>query len=177
LLIAFEVDSVKKLLRRREMSALLHPYKYILTEEGRYYFRTESGIDYFAYFLDLSDYGPDLYTFNFERQEIPEGTEKKAPGRDVLDTVCQILLDFFQQQTNAMLFVCDSSDGRAEGRRRLFSRKFDSVNDGSYEKIDKDGRTEYYSLFSSLIFRKDNPNKEHLLEAFERICADSLITE
>jgi len=159
------------------MSALLHPYKYTLTEEGRYQFTTESGIEYFAYFLDLSDYGPDFYTFNFERQELLKDDEKKAPGRDVLDTICQILSDFFQKKTNAMLFVCDSTDGRAEGRRRLFARKFNSVNDGSFEKIDRDGRTKYYSVYSSLIYRKDNPNKEELLAAFEQICADSLIVE
>ena len=76
-----------------------------------------------------------------------------------------------------MLFVCDSTDGRAEGRRRLFARKFNSVNDGSFEKIDRDGKTEYYSVYSSLIYRKDNPNKVELLVAFERICADSLIVE
>lgn len=160
------------------MSALLHPYKYTVSE-GRYYFKTESGVEYFAYFLDLSDYGPDFYTFNFERQEVPaqDGVGKRAPGRDVLDTICQILSDFFQKQTNAMLFVCDSTDGRAEGRRRLFSRKFASVNDGSFEKIDRNGKTEYYSVYSSLIYRKDNPNKEVLLDAFERLCADSLVVE
>lgn len=159
------------------MSALLHPYKYTLTEEGRYYFKTESGIEYFAYFLDLSDFGPDFYTFNFERQELPMDDEKKAPGRDVLDTICQILSDFFQKKTNAMLFVCDSTDGRAEGRRRLFAMKFNSVNDGSFEKIDRDGKTAYYSVYSSLIYLKDNPNKEELVVAFEQICADSLIVE
>ena len=159
------------------MFALPHPYKYTLTEEGRYHFTTESGIEYFAYFLDLSDYSPGLYTFNFERKELPKDDEKKAPGCNVLDTICQILSDFFQQKTNAMLFVCDSTDGRAEGRRRLFSRKFNSVNDGSFEKIDRDGRTAYYSVYSSLIYRKDNPNKDDLLAAFEQICADSLIVE
>lgn len=91
------------------MSVSLRPYKYSLTEEGRYHFTTESGIEYFAYFLDLTSYGPDFYTFSFERQVIPEGTEKTAPGRDVLDTICQILSDFFKKKTNAMLFVCDSN--------------------------------------------------------------------
>ena len=129
------------------MSALLHPYKFTISD-GKYCFKTESGIEYFAYFLDLSDFGPDLYTFNFERQEPRDrcGVEKGAPGRYVLDTICQILSDFFQKEANAMLFVCDSLDGRAEGRRRLFSWKFKSVNDGTFEKIDRDGKTEYYSV-------------------------------
>ena len=35
------------------MSALLHPYKYSIFD-GRYFFETENGIKYFAYFLDLS---------------------------------------------------------------------------------------------------------------------------
>ena len=157
------------------MSVLLHPYKYTISE-GRYFFITESGIEYFAYFLDLSDYGPDLYTFSFERVDPSgqDGTQRPTPGKDVLDTICKILSDFFQKKTNAMLFVCDSTDGRAEGRRRLFSRKFESVNDGSYVKIDRNGTTEYYSVYSSIIFRKDNPNKERLLDAFEQMCADAL---
>ena len=73
-----------------------------------------------------------------------------------------------------MLFVCDSTDGRAEGRRRLFSHKFALVNDGTYEKIDRSGYTEYYSVFSSIILRKDNPNKNRLLDAFEQLCEDAL---
>ena len=160
------------------MSALLHPYKYTVSD-GTYFFKTESDIEYFAYFLDLSEYGPDLYTFSFEKKDDPdqEGSVKKAPGRDVLDTICQILSDFFQKQTNAMLFVCDSTDGRAEGRRRLFSRKFESVNDGTFEKVDRNGKTIYYSVYSSIIFRKDNPNKDRWLEAFDRICTNALIVE
>ena len=159
------------------MSALLHPYKYTVSD-GKYSFKTESGIEYFAYFLDLSDYGPDLYTFNFEKIDDRDSVGSvKKPGRDVLDTICQILSDFFQKQTNAMLLVCDSTDGRAEGRRRLFSCKFESVNDGTFEKIDRNGRTEYYSVYSSIIFRKDNPNKDRLLEAFDIICTNALIVE
>lgn len=160
------------------MSALLHPYKYTVSD-GEYRFKTESGIEYFAYFLDLSVYGPDFYTFSFEKLEDPSetGLTKKQPGRFVLDTICQILADFFNKKTNAMLFVCDSSDGRAEGRRRLFSQKYNSVNDGSFERIDRNGKTELYPIYSSLIFRKDNPNKKVLIEAFNKICDDSLIPE
>ena len=160
------------------MSALLHPYKFTISD-GKYCFKTESGIEYFAYFLDLSAFGSDLYTFSFERTVPPDqdGVEKSMPGKYVLDTICQILSDFFQKKTNAMLFVCDSSDGRAEGRRRLFARTFESVNDGTYEKIDRDGKTEYYSVYSSIIFRKDNPNRERLMEAFDQMCSSALIVE
>lgn len=42
------------------MSASLHPYKYTISED-RYYFKTESGIEYFAYFLVLSAYIPNLF--------------------------------------------------------------------------------------------------------------------
>lgn len=156
------------------MSALLHPYKYFLSEDGFYHFTTESGIDYFAYFIDMSCYGTaGLYTFSFERTN--EETVKRRPGKYVLDTVCEILRDFFEKRQNAVLFVCDSTDGRAEGRRRLFARKFQDVNDGSYEKLDRFGKTAFYSLYSSLIFRKDNPQKEEMIESFERICEDSLV--
>ena len=51
------------------------------------------------------------------------------------------------------------------------------MNDGSFEKIDWDGNTEYYSVYSSIIFRKDNPNKDRLLEAFNQMCADTLCVD
>jgi len=102
------------------MSALLHPYKYTVADDT-YHFVTECGIEYVAYFLDYSEYGPDFYTFNFEKVcSSPE--RSKFPGLYVLDTICQILSVFFQKKTNALLIVCDSSDGREEGRRRLFSQ-------------------------------------------------------
>lgn len=157
------------------MSALLHPYNYTVSNDT-YHFVTESGIEYVAYFLDYSKYGPDFYTFNFEK--VSSSLEKSfSPGLYVLDTICQILSDFFQKRTNALLIVCDSSDGREEGRRRLFSQKFASVNDGSFEKVDRNGKTRYYSVYSSVIFRKDNPNKDILLRSFDQICADSLIVD
>ena len=154
------------------MSALLHPYKYSI-EEGRYCFETESGIKYFAYFLDMSVYAPSLYTFSFEKLE--DSDQKKKPGLFVLDTICQILQSFFEQHSNAVLFVCDSTDGRAEGRMRLFSKAFNQVNDGNYVKVDRQGHTSFYSVYSSLFFHIDNPDAETIISAFEEMCDDSLI--
>lgn len=37
------------------------------------------------------------------------------------------------------------------------------MNDGSFEKVDREGKTEYYSVYSSLIYRKDNPNADSLI--------------
>ena len=45
------------------------------------------------------------------------------------------------------------------------------------EKIYRMGKTEFYSVYSYIIFRKDNPNRERLLEAFDQMCSDALIVE
>ncbi len=48
------------------MSNLLHPYN-CWESNGQYYFDAPSGARYVAYFLDLSSFAENLYTFNFDR--------------------------------------------------------------------------------------------------------------
>ena len=50
------------------MSNLLRPYNY-WESDGQYFFDTPSGARYVAYFLDLSSFAENLYTFNFDRSQ------------------------------------------------------------------------------------------------------------
>ena len=65
-----------------------------------------------------------------------------------------------------MIMICDSIDGKEEKRRKLFDRWFEKHADDSILKYDASAPLEDYRLFVSIYFRKTNPNKALLLQAF-----------
>lgn len=152
------------------MSNLLHPYNY-WESNGQYYFDTPSGARYVAYFLDLSSFAENLYTFNFDR--IQEGT----PGivdSNVFDTICAILKDFFLNHQNSMLLVCDTIDGREAARMRLFNSWFLRMAPEGLTKIDRSGKAGTYKLFVSLLVWADNPMRDALVSFLEEYCQTML---
>lgn len=154
------------------MSSSLHPYSY-WEEDGKYVFLTPSGTRYVAYFLDLSYLANNLYTFNFDRER--EGTGGRPDDR-VFDTVCSILKVFFSNHRNSMLVVCDSSDGRAEARSRLFNSWFRSIAPEGLSKIDRNGRTDAYDFYLSGFLWDDNPDKENLISILDDYFTAAMLT-
>ena len=154
------------------MLSSLRPYDYWVEDE-QYHFKTPSGATYVAYFLKLP-FADNLYTFNFDRLD---------PGVDgmvdayVSDTICAILVKFFQNHLDSMLITCDSSDGREMVRKRLFESWYLSYAPPELIKIDRSGRTEDYNLVLSLFVWDDNPDKERLIAVLHEYCSDLLSSE
>ena len=149
------------------MSSSLRPYNY-WEKDGQYYFTTPSGAKFVAYFLDLSSFSENLYTFNFDR--IQDG-EHKVVDSYVFDTVCAILESFFEKHRNSLLLVCDTVDGREEARKRLFNTWFIRVAPSGLSKVDREGHAESYNLFVSLLIWDDNPKKDIVLALLEEYCS------
>lgn len=152
------------------MSNSLHPYSY-WESNGQYYFNTPSGARYVAYFLDLSSFAENLYTFNFDR--IVDGAPDSVDS-NVIDTICAILHSFFQRHQNSMLLVCDTADGREEARMRLFNSWFLRIAPKGLTKIDRSGKAETYNLFVSLLVWVDNPKRDELISILEEYCLTML---
>lgn len=152
------------------MSNLLHPYNY-WESNGQYYFDAPSGARYVAYFLDLSSFAENLYTFNFDR--IKEGALGIVDG-NVFDTICAILQGFFSKHKNSMLIVSDSIDGREESRMRLFNSWFIRIAPEGLIKIDRCGKAETYTLFVSLLVWADNPMRDMFTSLLEEYCKTML---
>ena len=152
------------------MSNLLHPYNY-WESNGQYYFDTPSGARYVAYFLDLSSFAENLYTFNFDR--IQDGAPNIADS-NVFDTICAILQGFFVKHQDSMLLVCDTIDGREEARMRLFNSWFIRIAPEGLTKIDRSGKAEAYNLFVSLLVWADNPMRDALVSILEEYCQTML---
>ena len=89
-----------------------------------YSFVTDMGNKYIVSFLEYNIFpearNTRLYMFNIERVE----SEKHSIGQDekVRNTILCILYHFFENFTNAIVSVCDMTDGRQDARFRLFTQ-------------------------------------------------------
>ena len=106
------------------------PYEVLKKDELNYEFVNRDGIKYHLFFMPVFDLYPDLvntYSFSIER----EGTNPHPLDRRIAATVVDVLRRFFQNVDNAMIMVCDSTDGKQHKRRNLFDRWFHYYNDGT----------------------------------------------
>lgn len=142
-----------------------NPYKVIEENPLDYSFVSRDGINYHLYFTPISSIYPDLvntYSFSIER----EGTNPHPIDLRIAATVVYILRRFFETVENAMIMVCDSTDGKQHKRRNLFDHWFRYYNDGTLTTINAEVGEGDYELLLSIYFRKDNPYKQQLIKAF-----------
>ena len=148
-----------------------NPYKVIEENPLDYSFVNRDGINYHLYFTPISSVYPDLlntYSFSIER----EGTNPHPIDLRIAATVVEVLRRFFQSIENAMIMVCDSTDGKQHKRRNLFDRWFHFYNDGTLTNISAEVGEGDYELLLSIYFRKDNPYKQQLIKAFGDLLAN-----
>jgi len=147
-----------------------NPYKIIEENPLDYSFVNRDGINYHLYFTPISSIYPDLlntYSFNIER----EGTNPHPIDLRIAATVVDVLRRFFETVENAMIMVCDSTDGKQHKRRNLFDRWFHFYNDGTLTTISAEVGEGDYELLLSIYFKKNNPNKQQLIKAFGDLLA------
>lgn len=143
----------------------LPPYEVTTIDELNYEFTNRDGIKYYLYFMPVYGMYPDLvntYSFSIER----EGTTPHPLDRRIAATVVDVLRRFFQNVENAMIMVCDSTDGKQERRRNLFNRWFHLYNDGTLTTINAEVDGGDYELLLSIYFKKTNPYRQQLVKAF-----------
>ena len=124
----------------------LHPYDFRKADDATYYFETDNGLRYRAYFIAFPATFYTLYSFSFEKEE---GTGAYDPR--VKDTIVTVLHDFFDAENYVLGYTCDVTDGQEMARKRLFDRWFAQENDGSLRKID----FQTDNIYVSLIVNKD----------------------
>ena len=120
--------------------------------------------------MPVFDLYPDLvntYSFSIER----EGTNPHPLDLRIAATVVEVLRRFFQNVENAMIMVCDSTDGKQFKRRNLFERWFHYYNDGTLLAVNAEVGEGDYELLLSIYFKKNNPYKQQLMKAFGDLLA------
>lgn len=159
-----------------DQSSKITPYNLIEKEgtEVSYTFLTDYGIEYVVRYVYSNDYYFDSSTdigsseiLEFQFAPINKGLALVNDER-VVETLVFSMQNVLKAKKNAILYICDSSDGKQEVRSRLFNKWYKSY---SWEKIEKyDGKINNpdsaASEYVSLIVNTENPFAKDIVEAF-----------
>lgn len=108
------------------MDSNLPPYPLLRIDDFTYNFTTDSGLEYRCYFLSYAEYFPiypeiasRFYSFNLD---LKSKSRKLFTGTDnrIAATVIAIVSGFLESKINAVIYVCDNSDGKEAVRAKKF---------------------------------------------------------
>lgn len=128
------------------------PYSFV-NRGNNYEFVTDSNLKYTVCFLLHTGISScRVYEMAFGIV----GTQKQSLDLRVRATIKAVLVDFWTNNTEAILFVCDSLDNRAKARMVLFDRWFRELNSG-YGVVKFDFPASL-GVYASLLSYSSNPN-------------------
>ena len=106
--------------------------------------------------------------FNIER--VTMGDERDGQNDvKVRNTVLYVLHRFFQLNRDAIITICDMSDGKQKARKRLFDSWFNRFNNGSLVKIDAECEIGETTTFASLLYSSENSSAADLRRNFDEL--------
>ena len=151
-----------------------YDFSYLGGPFNSYFFQTKQGIIYEVTFKPSGYlFGEHTLlgknTFEFSVLVAEDNTGKTPPGDALIPTtIAGIFVDFFRQSDFAVVYICDTADGRASVRNRKFNQWFDWYKGTSFLKIDmqlgKDSTGQTY--FTAMILRTDHPNLGEVVSTF-----------
>ncbi len=157
------------------MGLNLHAYNFFRFDDVTFLFTTDAGDEYQCYFISYADYfasqpdlAPNFFSFNLklisnDGKPIRKGTDKR-----IADTVITIVGDFINSKSNAVVYVCDNSDGKEGARARKFLSWFDYYDYPSSKIVQVTSNFKVGGLFiySSLIIHKKNKRFTDMILAY-----------
>ena len=162
------------------MSTSLQPYRFITYNPDYYSFVTESGIEYICYFTPYGEYfkkypsaiSSQFYSFNLELAN--KKIKPKSIDKRIADTVIIIVGDYLSSKTNAVVYVCDNSDGREAARNRKFLSWFDYYDHPSSKivKVTSNFTVGGLFIYSSLLVHKKNKRFNDMVFAYLELTKD-----
>lgn len=166
----------------------------VVTQEGEYWFATESGITYGVVFTSVGDLFSaytHLYHLFFDFTiEVKAWGGNKTAFKDYRtgDTIALIVEKFLTANPDAALsYVCDSSDEKQYQRFLQFKRWFNQYNnvrlnmeihhgtiEGDMEMVDENGGTidKHQEIYGALIISASNSQRMALLTAYDLALQD-----
>lgn len=144
------------------------PYKVEKLNDYAFVFHTQTNVVYYVSFKqDMEIAGLDSYQFIIERK-----SEKQGYDADVKESIIAIINEFFAQNNDILLYICDTSDGREAIRNRLFIRWFmESDIDNMLEIKTANAIVEGEGMFFAIIFKKSNPRYAEISHEFDEASA------
>lgn len=131
------------------------PYRVVCSDKGDFLFATDKGINYSISFIEEFPLGGCMsYQFCIHNDNHVHGSYDNK----ISTTIIVIIGEFFLQNLNVLLYLCDTSDNREEGRNRLFIRWFKEYADPRKYTIQSASATiEGQGFYSSIIVENRNP--------------------
>ena len=145
------------------------PYRVGKIREGAFLFRTETGIIYYILFKpDMEIANSQTYQFVIDRQSESRGGHAER----IRDTIISIIYEFFTQNNDILLYICDTDDGREAMRNRLFIRWFTETADASHFVIKTAHcKVEDQVFYTAIILQKSHPHYDAVTHEFETLSA------
>lgn len=142
----------------------ISPYKVEKLNDYAFVFHTKANVVYYVSFKeDMEIAGLDSYQFIIERK-----SEKQGYDADVKDSIIAIINEFFAQNNDILLYICDTSDGREAIRNRLFVRWFKETDkENLFEIKTADATVEGEGMFFAIIYRKSNLRYAEISREFD----------
>jgi hypothetical protein len=148
------------------------PQPYSITQrDNKYVFHTDNSVVYSVEFTDGA-----FYFFNLP-DHIPvfELSIKAANGVGSIiqpyderteATIVHILIAFFEDNKNSLIYVCDNEGNRQHVRSRKFHSWFRKNKSDAIEKYDVIFDALEMEILASLIVHNQNPDKDLLVKLF-----------
>ena len=155
-----------------------NPYKYQFELASNIYkFTTKNSVEYrIAFVIDETFSAISGIEINNIYQIIIERVTDGAERFDSLVslTIKNIVQEFFQNSENSMIYICDDSDNKGITRFNTFERWYWSSQMSEYiVKVDNiikcNSENQIFTLYTSLLFHKNNINKKTILEVYNAI--------
>lgn len=153
------------------------PYNYTFDKDtDSYNFITKNNIEYkIAFIVDETlNIASVVQIENIYQIIIEKITDKKeCYDSSFSKTIEHIVIAFFANVQNSLIYVCSQDDEKAEKRFKVFNRWYDNCTLEFVTKVDNVINFESdditYTLFTSLLYHVENPNIEYILEAYYKI--------
>lgn len=158
-----------------------YDFEFLGGQNNSYVFETIRGIVYEIKFkpssyINLFDENISDFIFEFVIEVAINETGKNPPfDTKVSRTIAQIFKEFLlKHDNNIALYICDSSDGKQELRKRKFDEWYDKYQDNTFAKMNeklKDSKGNFYLI--SMILQYKNPRRVQIIDAFLKLADDN----
>lgn len=147
------------------------PYKVLEYEEDTACFITDSGVVYMVGFiLETNMNIPDAYQLFIT----PKGRTKNV-GTDakIGKTITEIVKSFFRNDSNILVYICDTSDRMQAARHRKFKIWFHQyAGTENFEFISETMEVAEDEYFAAMIIKKSNRNLQQTIHSFHQYFHD-----
>ncbi len=154
------------------MASDLHAYHIYRISEYYYRFVTETNAEYECsfysyaeYFLQHEDIASKVFSFNITL--VTPHIKRKGVDWRIADTVIQIVGDFLSSRVNAVVYVCDPTDGKGAARARKFKSWY-NYYEYSTEilQLNTDIEAGGIRLYTAFLVHKKNKLRERFIQAY-----------